>query len=113
MEDFIPICCFCSMVRDDRNTEAGRGPWINLSTYASSRQLPLSHRFVFTHGYCPDCVAHFEERMAAYHRTTAGKSLREAARRLIAGGNGDQRVGMRKRSSMVSVGARILKTGEV
>ena len=111
MEDFVPICCFCSKVRDDRKTAAGRGPWMNLSTYASSRQLPLSHRFVFTHGYCSDCVAHFEERMAAYRRTTVWKSLREAARRLVAGGDGDQRVGMRKRFS--SVGSRILRTGEV
>jgi hypothetical protein len=28
--------------------------------------LPLSHGFAFSHGYCPDCVAHFDERMAAY-----------------------------------------------
>ena len=90
------------MVRDDRHTAAGKGPWMNLSTYARSRQLPLSHRFVFSHGYCPDCVAHFNERMAAYRRTTIWKSLREAGRRLMAGANGDQRVALRKRSGTVS-----------
>jgi len=99
VHDFVPICCFCSMVRDDRNTAAGKGPWMNLSTYAKSRQLPLSHRFVFSHGYCPDCVVHFDERMAAYRRTTVWKSLREAARRLIAGADGE----LRKRPSTVSV----------
>jgi len=98
VDDMVPICCFCSKVRDDRNTAAGKGPWMNLSTYARSRQLPLSHRFVFTHGYCLDCVAHFEERMAAYRRTTVWESLTEAARRLIAAGDAE----LRKRSSTVS-----------
>ena len=35
-------------------------------------QLPLNHRFVFSHGYCPDCVAYFDERMAAYIRRPSG-----------------------------------------
>jgi len=98
VDEFVPICCFCSMVRDDRDTEAGKGPWINLSTYARSRQLPLSHRFVFSHGYCPDCVAHFEERLAAYRPTTAWDSLRAAARRLIEEADG----GRRKHAKAVS-----------
>jgi len=98
VEEFVPICCFCSMVRDDRNREVGKGPWMNLSTYAKSRQLSLSHRFVFSHGYCPDCVAHFDERLAAYRQTTVRESLTEAARRLIAGADRE----LRKRSGAVS-----------
>ena len=98
MDEFVPICCFCSKVRDDGNTATGKGPWMDLPTYAKSRQLPLSHRFVFSHGYCPDCVAHFDERMAAYRSTTAWESLREAARCLIAGADGE----LRKRPRMVS-----------
>jgi hypothetical protein len=97
VDDLVPICCFCSKVRDDRKTKAGKGPWIDLHTYAESRQVPLSHRFVFSHGYCPDCVAHFDERMAAYRASTAWDSLRDAARRLIIGAEGD----LRKRSSTV------------
>src|SRR4029077_19546401 len=87
------------MVRDDRHTEAGKGPWMNLTTYARSRQLPLSHRFVFSHGYCPDCVAHFDERMAAYRRATVWKSSREAAHCLIAGADPE----LRKRPRTVIV----------
>jgi hypothetical protein len=97
VDDLVPICCFCSKVRNDRKTAAGKGPWMHLNTYAKSRQLPLSHRFVFTHGYCPDCVAHFEERMAAYRSTTAWDSLRAAARRLIAGADGE----LKKRSRTI------------
>jgi len=103
VDEFVPTCCFCCMVRDDRNTAAGKGPWMNLTTYARSRQLPLSHRFVFSHGYCPDCVAHFDERMAAYRRTAVWKSLRETARRLIAGADGE----LRKRSRTVTAGEAI------
>jgi hypothetical protein len=102
VDDVVRICCFCSKVRDDTNREVGKGPWVDLSTYAVSRQVPLSHRFVFSHGYCPDCVAHFDERMAAYRSTTVWASLREAGRRLIAGADGGQRVGPRKRPNTIS-----------
>jgi hypothetical protein len=71
--------------------EVGKGPWVDLNTFAISRQLPLSHGFVFSHGYCPDCVAHFDERMAAYRSTTARESLREAGHRLMAGASEGQR----------------------
>ena len=87
MDDFVPICCFCSKVRDDTNMEAGTGPWVDLSTYAISRKLPSSHGFVFSHGFCRDCVAHYNERMAAYRSTPVRaslKSLGEAGRRLMA-----------------------------
>ena len=53
MDDLVPICCFCFKVRDEKNMEASGGPWVDLNTYAIRRQLPLSYRFVFTHGYCP------------------------------------------------------------
>jgi len=102
VDDFVPTCCFCSKVRDDRHTEVGKGPWVDLSTYVVGRQVPLSHRFVFSHGYCPDCVAHFDERLAAYRSTTLWASLREAGRRLIEGADGGQGVGPRKRSNTVS-----------
>ena len=83
MDDLVPICCFCSKVRDDKNMEVGEDPWVDLKAYAISRQFPLTHRFVFSHGYCPDCVAHFDERMAAYRPTTVWKSMRAAGRRLF------------------------------
>ena len=92
VDDFVPICCFCSKVRDDTNREVGKGPWVELTTYAISREVPLGHRLLFSHGYCPDCVAHFDERMAAYRRTTVWASLREAGRRLIAGADGELRI---------------------
>jgi len=108
VDEFVPICCFCSKVRDDRNTAAGKGPWMNLTIYARSRQLPLSHRFAFTHGYCPDCIAHFDERMAGYRSTTVWKSLRDATRRLIAGADEE----LRHRSRTVSAIEDALSNGE-
>ncbi|MEO5863743.1 MAG: hypothetical protein ABIQ79_01730 [Nitrospiraceae bacterium] len=87
MNDFVPICCFCSKVRDDTNMEAGTGPWVDLSTYARSRKLPSNHGFVFSHGYCHDCLAHYDERLAAYRSNpvlASLKSLGETGRRLMA-----------------------------
>ena len=87
MDDFIAICCFCSKVRDDRSMEAGKDSWVDLSIYVIRRKLPLSHGFVFSHGYCPECVAHYDERLAAYRSTLVWaslKSLGEAGRRLMA-----------------------------
>jgi len=85
VDDLVPICCFCSKVRDDTNEEAGTGPWMNLSTFVIRRKLPLNHGFVFTHGYCPDCVAQYDERLAAYRSNPVWASLtslREAERHL-------------------------------
>ena len=91
MENFVPICCFCSKVRDDKNMEVGKGPWVDLNTYAIRQQLPLSHGFAFTHGYCPDCAAHYDERMAAYRPRSVWESLREAGHRLFVEAGGRQR----------------------
>jgi hypothetical protein len=47
--------------------------------------LPSSHGFVFSHGYCPDCVAHYDERLTAYRSNPVWaslKSLGEARYRL-------------------------------
>ena len=91
MGDFVPICCFCLRVRDERNMEGGTGSWVELRAYAISRQLPLNHRFVFTHGYCPECVAHFDERMAAYRPTIVWRSVNEAGRCFFTEIGGGQR----------------------
>jgi hypothetical protein len=76
--------------------EAGTGPWVDLSTYAISRKLPSNHGFVFSHGYCPDCVAHYDERLAAYRSTSvwaSRNSLEEAGHRFKA------RTGRRQRNN--------------
>jgi hypothetical protein len=51
---------------DDPNIEVDKGLWVDLNIYALTRQLSFSQEFVFTHGYCPDCVTHYQERMSAY-----------------------------------------------
>ncbi len=86
MDNFVPICCFCSKVRDDTNVEAGTGPWLELSIYVIRRKLSL-RQCVFSHGYCPECVAQYDERLAAYRSKPLWASLTslgEAERRLKA-----------------------------
>lgn len=90
MDDVVTICCFCFKVRDDKNMEASKGPWVDLNTYAISRQLPLSHGFVFSYDCCHDCAAQVDERTAAYRPTTVWASLRDAGRRFFAETGGGQ-----------------------
>ena len=53
MGDFVPMCCFCFKVRDDKGVEIGKGPWVDLKTYAISRQLPPQSRIlVHSHLLC-------------------------------------------------------------
>jgi hypothetical protein len=82
MDDLVPICCLCFKVRDDKGVEVGQGPWVDLKTYAVSRQLPLSHGFLFSHTYCSDCVPQFNESMAPYRPTNVFGSLRDIVQRL-------------------------------
>lgn len=91
MGDFVPMCCFCFKVRDDKGVEIGKGPWVDLKTYTISRQLTPSHGFLFTHTYCVDCLAHFDERMATYRRINGLEFLGEGKGHLFAEAGGRQR----------------------
>ncbi|RPH80433.1 MAG: hypothetical protein EHM80_05245 [Nitrospiraceae bacterium] len=91
MDDLVPICCFCSKVRDDKGVELGQGSWVDLNIYAGSRQLPLKHGFVFSHGDCSDCIAHYGERMVAHRAKRFWESLKERGRSLLAEAGGRQR----------------------
>lgn len=49
-EKFLPVCCYCKKIRDDRPGEHGKGSWLSLEDYFSkSKGVNVSH------GCCPDC----------------------------------------------------------
>lgn len=84
MDEFIPICCCCSKVRDDKGVKIGEGPWVDLKTYARNRHLLPGQRFIFTHGYCIDCLALFYQRMAIRQPTNVLTPLNQGEHRLFA-----------------------------
>jgi CheY-like chemotaxis protein len=49
-ENFLPVCCYCKKIRDDRQGEFGKGNWYSLENYfTKAKGLCVSH------GICPDC----------------------------------------------------------
>ena len=74
MNELIPICCLCLKVRTDTPTDSGQGPWVQLKAYARELRLSFRQGLLFTHVYCPDCVAHCDEGLAA----DRPKSLKES-----------------------------------
>ncbi len=50
-EKFLPICMYCKKIRDDSDTEPGKGQWINIEEY-------LCHKSGsdLSHGCCPKCL---------------------------------------------------------
>lgn len=58
-ENFMPVCCYCKKIRDDRQGEQSGGGWYNLEDY-----LIKTKGVKVSHGCCPDC---FAEQMKTLH----------------------------------------------
>lgn len=56
LEGLLPICSYCKRIRDDSDTEWGRGTWHRVDHYIARKTDTT-----FTHGVCPEC---FERVMA-------------------------------------------------
>lgn len=51
-ENFLPVCCYCKRIREDRQGMHGQGNWYGLENYFSkTKGVNVSH------GCCPDCYA--------------------------------------------------------
>ena len=51
-ENFLPVCCYCKKIRDDRGGAHGQGQWHTLEEYfAKAKGVSVSH------GCCPECFA--------------------------------------------------------
>jgi hypothetical protein len=53
-EDFLPLCCVCGLVRDNRTSHPNHQSWITLTSYRHSHKMPTAD-LAFTHTYCPAC----------------------------------------------------------
>ena len=49
-ENFLPVCCYCKKIRDDRQGVPGTGHWYSLEEY-----LVTAKGVSVSHGCCPDC----------------------------------------------------------
>lgn len=55
-EEILPICLGCKKIRDDSNTEHGKGQWLPADQYLAKKSGKN-----MSHGYCPDCGQEFLE----------------------------------------------------
>lgn len=65
---WIPICCVCRQVRDDRqesdeSTRAVREQWVSLRFLLRLHRI-AGNEYRLTHTYCPRCFDHFMEQLA-------------------------------------------------
>ncbi len=53
-EGILPICIDCKKIRDDTDTEPGKGDWVPIDQYLTRKAGKQ-----MSHGYCPDCGKSF------------------------------------------------------
>ncbi len=50
-QKLLPMCCVCKKIRDDRQTEAGKGPWVTVEQFIHDKA-----NLDITSSYCPECA---------------------------------------------------------
>jgi hypothetical protein len=60
----LPACCVCGLIRDDRSSVSCPTTWITLNEYRHAHHVQ-SKGLLFTHTFCPDCLAQIRARLKA------------------------------------------------
>jgi DNA-binding response OmpR family regulator len=50
-QDILPMCCVCKKIRDDRQTEPGKGDWVSVEQFIHEKA-----KLDITSSYCPECA---------------------------------------------------------
>lgn len=58
----LPVCCVCGLIRDDGRSVPPETIWITLKEYRHAYHVQWK-TLLFTHTYCPDCLAQIRERL--------------------------------------------------
>lgn len=59
-QKLLPMCCVCKKIRDDRQTEPGKGQWVAVEQFIHDKA-----NLDITSSYCPDCA---QQTMEAFTR---------------------------------------------
>jgi YesN/AraC family two-component response regulator len=57
-QNILPMCCVCKKIRDDRQTEPGKGQWVSIEQFIHDKA-----NLDITSSYCPECA---QETMEAF-----------------------------------------------
>ena len=50
-QNILPMCCVCKKIRDDRQTEPGKGDWVSVEQFIHEKA-----KLDITSSYCPECA---------------------------------------------------------
>ena len=65
-QKLLPMCCVCKKIRDDRQTEPGKGQWVEVEQFIHDKA-----NLDITSSYCPDCA---QQTMEAFSNRKSGQS---------------------------------------
>ena len=63
----LPVCCVCSLIRDESSSSHHRERWVTPRTYRTTHGVNPS-KLVLTHTYCPTCFTKAQETVTQYFR---------------------------------------------
>ncbi|RPH78883.1 MAG: hypothetical protein EHM80_09195 [Nitrospiraceae bacterium] len=61
----LPVCCVCTLVRDDTRLSSGREPWVTQQMYRETHGVNPAE-LALTHTYCPDCSTKVKDTVRQY-----------------------------------------------
>ena len=65
-QNILPMCCVCKKIRDDRQTEPGKGDWVSVEQFIHEKA-----KLDITSSYCPECA---QQTMEAFTNKKANRT---------------------------------------
>ena len=69
----LPVCCVCSLIRDEAGSSSDRKRWVTPRTYRKAHGVNPANSLP-THTYCPTCFTKAQETVAQYFRQIGATS---------------------------------------
>ena len=67
-QNILPMCCVCKKIRDDRQTEPGKGEWVSVEQFIHEKA-----KLDITSSYCPECA---QQTMEAFTNKKANRTTK-------------------------------------
>ena len=67
-QNILPMCCVCKKIRDDRQTEPGKGEWVSIEQFIHEKA-----KLDITSSYCPECA---QQTMEAFTNKRANRTTK-------------------------------------
>ena len=69
----LPVCCVCSLIRDETEPSSDRKRWVTPRTYRKAHGVNPADALL-THTYCPTCFTKAQETVVQYFRQIGATS---------------------------------------